>query len=113
MSYLPALDMLLAYGAALDPDILHSAMRPSASGGATMVESLILRGADVRHVDARFGTPLHYAAYLGLVEESALLLSAGADAESVIDGLTPAALAEKHGNIEVHQLLSHQASAEK
>lgn len=70
-----------------------------------MIQYLLKNGADMNHISADHGTPLHYAAYMYLKEAAQLLLDAGTDSNMVVDSLTPADLAKIQGNMELYELL--------
>ena len=73
-----------------------------------MARMMIERGADVNHVDKLGMTPLLWASAIDFGDDEMirLLLKAGASREARNkDGLTPAQLAEAHGNVELASAL--------
>ena len=79
-------------------------------GDVDLCALLIDRGASVNAATPGMRqTPLHRAAQQGHARVVELLLKAGADAvASDASGVTPAALAEKHGHVSIAQLLKQQ-----
>jgi len=108
------LELLLSYGAELDPGALFKAMLPE-SGGMPIMKFLIDRGIDLNGRDSStgtrkyraYGTPLHYAVELGSRETAELLLENGAD-YTIKDGWgkTPAEMAKEQGKLDLFELLS-------
>jgi ankyrin repeat protein len=86
----------------MGPDILHPCLRPTATGGAAVLKFLIDKSADINHVAAETGTPLHCAAFLGKENEVRTLLHAGADPSVVIIGETPTSIAKTNGRMHIY-----------
>ncbi|KPM40777.1 hypothetical protein AK830_g5790 [Neonectria ditissima] len=110
------IDLLLASGADISKEkrILHVAIRPTAYGGVAMLKLLLSRGADPSYQDPDTGTPLHYAASLGLAEEARVLAETeGVDLGAVVDGCTAADVARSRGHDEVAAMLEKLAKGEK
>jgi ankyrin repeat protein len=77
------LRLLLAHGAALDPEaMLHAIGRRRQDNGTATMEVLIEHGADVNYVSARLDSPLCTAIRTNAVEKLKLLLDHGADPTS-------------------------------
>jgi ankyrin repeat protein len=78
-----ALQLLLAHGAALDPEaMLHAIGRRRQDNGTATMEILINHGADVNHVSARLSSPLCTAIRINEVDKLKFLLDHGADPTS-------------------------------
>jgi ankyrin repeat protein len=72
-------ELLLEYGANLDPDLLFVTAAPRRQYGEPMTKFLLDKGIDPNPVSAEWGTPLHLAVYAGKPNIVKLLLDAGAD----------------------------------
>ncbi|KAE8444282.1 hypothetical protein EG329_000689 [Mollisiaceae sp. DMI_Dod_QoI] len=104
------LELLISYGAQLDPQALFHAIDPRGKGGIPAMKYLIDRGVDVNTVGTmagtQGGTPLHYAAKLKSKEKLTLLLEAGADKNiKSSSGRTPVDVAKDKGFMEGFELL--------
>lgn len=104
------IDALLSHGSRMEPDILHRCLRPTATGGPEVLKFFINKGADINHVTAKTGTPLHYAAFLGKEDEVRILLDAGADPSIVVNGETPASIANNNGHMHIYEMVVARSS---
>jgi ankyrin repeat protein len=91
-------EKLLAYGAKFPPDMLHQMIRYAWREGkveetAPLMKFFIQKGADLNHVDAGTGTPLHHAASFAFEPLIRILLDSGANPTILVDGKTPADVA--------------------
>lgn len=75
-------ELLLEYGAKLEPSLLFVAVGPSARYGELMTKYLLAKGLNPNTASPEFGTPLHYAVYARKLHIVKLLLEAGADVTS-------------------------------
>lgn len=104
------INALLSHGAKIPPDILHRCIRPPASGGLEVLQFLIgkileTNDGALNHITDAWGTPLHYAAYLGKEDEVRILLDAGAIPDIVVNDETPASLAKRDGYMRIYEML--------
>lgn len=72
-------ELLLAYGAKLDPDLLFVTAAPRRQYGELMAKFLLDKGLDPNPISAEWGTPLHLAVYASNPNIVKLLLDASAD----------------------------------
>ncbi len=99
------LDLLISYGAQLDPNALFKAMNPRGDGGLEIMQHLIDRGIDINAVDVKLGTPLHYAVRLGSIVKIEMLLKSGADRTIKFYNKTPIESAKERGDMDVAEAL--------
>jgi ankyrin repeat protein len=91
-------DKLLAHGARFPPDMLQQMIRyawreAKVEETALLMKFFIQKGADLHHVDAATGTPLHHAASFAFEPLIRILLDSGANPSILVDGKTPADVA--------------------
>ncbi|GFF29350.1 ankyrin repeat and KH domain-containing protein mask [Aspergillus udagawae] len=105
-------ELLLAYGAKLESDLLFTALGPRVRQGELMARFLLAKGLDPNTTSAEWGTPLHRAVYSYKPNLVKLLLEAGADptarsAGTQFRGKTPLQAAETlHHSHERQAILS-------
>jgi ankyrin repeat protein len=84
---LELLDLLLAHGAKLEPDLLFDAVTPRVRHQELMTRFLLAKGLDpTTTINAEWGTPLHLAVYAGKPNLVKLLMDAGADPTIKVSG---------------------------
>ncbi|KAE8372196.1 ankyrin [Aspergillus bertholletiae] len=79
-------EVLLAYGAKLESDLLFAAGGPRVAQGELMTRFLLASGLNPNTTHAKWGTPLHLAIYSAKPNIVKLLLDAGADPTAVSVG---------------------------
>ncbi|KAL4907228.1 ankyrin repeat-containing domain protein [Aspergillus multicolor] len=106
------LELYIAHGAKLEPNLLFYAVRPRVQQSEAMTRFLLNRGLDPNAAsDNEWGTPLHCAAANGKVNLVRMLLEAGADPTVIpsssrkVGRTTPAQAAESR--------VRHQESREE
>ncbi|OJJ67643.1 hypothetical protein ASPBRDRAFT_186208 [Aspergillus brasiliensis CBS 101740] len=72
-------DLLVDYGAKVEPSLFFEAIRPRVVDGEFKTQFLLGKGLDPNTTSLEWGTPLHRAAYIGKEEIVHILLDAGAD----------------------------------
>jgi len=101
------LQLLISYGAELDPQALYSAISHRGQGTVQVMSCLIDRGVDVNAPSPQWRTPLLYAVRLRDKERVRLLLDKGADRTiKNVDGQTPAEIAKSMGQMELYEMLT-------
>ncbi|KAF1985509.1 ankyrin [Aulographum hederae CBS 113979] len=100
------IDLLVSYGAELDPRALFNAMSRRGQGGIPIMRALIRHGIDINFNGRERGTPLHWAVHINDIEKLRLLLDHGAD-RSIKDilGATPWDQAKELGRVDMYDLL--------
>jgi ankyrin repeat protein len=73
------IELLISYGAKLDPEALLSAIDRRGRGGLPVMRCLIDHGIDINAPLQPHGSPLHFAVYIAGPEQTRLLLDNGAD----------------------------------
>ena len=73
------LELLIEYGAQLEPQLLFSAVAPRVPRGEVVTHFLLSRGMDPNTASAKWGTPLYHAVRTGNPGLVKALLDAGAD----------------------------------
>ncbi|KAK7732807.1 hypothetical protein SLS57_000750 [Botryosphaeria dothidea] len=100
------LDLILSFGAKMDPQALFNAIQLRGGGGIPVMKLLIERGADVNARIKGKATPLHWAVRSGDKERIQLLLENGADkTNNSFAGRTPADLALEQGKTGIYEML--------
>ena len=102
------LEILLSYGAELDPMALHEAIECRSDRKIAHMEVLYHRGVDINYWTRRWGTPLDHAVHRRSKGNVQFLLERGADAtiRNVLDK-TPAEMARDKGLLELVELLEN------
>lgn len=104
-----ALQILLSYGAELDPQALFHAIGayPRQRNGIATMAVLIDHGADVNYVAEKWATPLHLAVRRNSKEKVRYLLERGADPTLRYKegGTTASEYALQCGRTELHEIL--------
>lgn len=73
------IELLLAYGAKLEPHLLFKAIAPRLRQGEFMTKYLLAKGLDINTTHEKWGTPLHRAIDASKLSMIKLLVDAGAD----------------------------------
>ena len=113
------LELLLSYGAILDPQDIFIALDPFGHGPEVATAFMLAKGVDVNTLSPRWGTPLHFAVRHCQKTMVKLLLDAGADPsikftqEFKYSDMTPAALAEATGETEIFHMLQEAEVQQK
>ncbi|GKZ35736.1 hypothetical protein AbraIFM66950_006489 [Aspergillus brasiliensis] len=72
-------DLLVEYGAKVEPSLFFEAIRPRVVDGEFKTQFLLGKGLDPNTISPEWGTPLHRAAYIAKEEIVRILLDGGAD----------------------------------
>ncbi|XP_068755480.1 transient receptor potential cation channel subfamily A member 1-like isoform X1 [Montipora capricornis] len=108
--YEKIVDSLLRHGADRQALTLVASASPlhlaAKTGNLSVVELLVLDGAEINYRDGKLRTPLHSAATFNNCRIVELLLDSGADPEAFdINGMTPYLLSVTHGSLDAVRLL--------
>jgi ankyrin repeat protein len=107
--------LLLDHGAAVEPHLIHRALRAASGVGESMFRLLLEAGVDINYDSPEYGTPLHLAAYDGDKDTVEMLLRLGANPNIAVrdhagEAFTPAGLAKRQGNDDICDLLNAAAA---
>lgn len=100
----PSMEILLEFGAELDPLAVFYAIRWRRRTKETL-RFLVEKGADVNALARKWGTPLFYAVHWSNRDAVEVLLECGADPDVVWIGMTAAESARRYERVELAEML--------